>query len=169
MRGVFRCGLGGGRAFWKFGNDEGFVPPTRVPGAGKADFAVTLLPEAGFFGSADQRENRAGEDGNVGAANDFQQAEGVGHLLIAPGVAADHCNTEDFCLWGLNEKQKGLHVAAAGAGAVLVDNDFAAGLRAGGKSANQERECKYQKMLDFSAKDYLLIISPTPSPFFQKC
>src|SRR5271165_2247421 len=169
MRGVFRCGLGGGRAFWKFGNNEGFVPPAGVPGAGESDFAVTLLPEAGFFGSADQRENCAGEDGDVGAADDFQQAKGVGHLLIAPGVTADYGDAEDFCLWGLNEEQEGLHVAAARAGAVLVDNDFAAGLRAGGASANEERECKRKKMLDFSAKDYLCTITPTPSPFFQKC
>ena len=43
-------------------------------------------------------------------------------------VSADDRDAEDFNLWGLDQKRKRLHVAAAGAGAVFVDDDFAARL-----------------------------------------
>jgi hypothetical protein len=96
----------------------------------------------GFVVGADQRKDSSGGYGDVGAADDFEEAEGAGDFLVAPLVAGDYCDAEDFDLWRLEEDEKGLHVAAAGAGAVLVDDDFAAGL-CGGEARDEEEgeEC----------------------------
>ena len=109
-------------------HDERFVPPAVVPGAGEGDFAVTLLPHLGFCASANQRETGAGHDGDIGAAHDFEQAQGVRYFFIPPRVSADDRDAEDVDLRGLDQKRERLHIAAAGAGAVFVDDDFAAGL-----------------------------------------
>ena len=63
---------------------EWFVPPAVVPCAGVGDFAVTLLPHLGFCASANQRESSAGHDGNIGAAHDFEQAQGVRYFFVSP-------------------------------------------------------------------------------------
>jgi hypothetical protein len=52
-------------------------------------------------------------------------------------VAGDYGDAEDFDLGGLEEDEEGLHVAASGAGAVLIDDDFAAGFR-GGEGGEEE-------------------------------
>jgi len=85
----------------------------------------------GFGVGADEGEDGSGDDGDIGAADDFDEAEGAGDFFVAPLVAGDDGDTEDFDLGGLEEDEEGLHVAAAGAGAVLVDDDLAAGLGGG--------------------------------------
>jgi hypothetical protein len=91
----------------------------------------------GFVVRADQRENSSWDYGDIGASDDFEEAEGAGDFLVAPLVAGDYGDAEDFDLWRLEEDEKGLHVAAAGAGAVLVDDDLAAGF-GGGKGGEEE-------------------------------
>ena len=70
--GVFAAGLGGGLTFRERRHNEGFVPPAVVPGTGVGYFAITFLPQLGFFAAAHQGESSTGHDRNVGAANDFQ-------------------------------------------------------------------------------------------------
>jgi hypothetical protein len=84
-----------------------------------------------FVVRADEREDGAWEDGDVGASDDFEEAEGAGEFFVAPLVAGDNSDAKDFDFGGLEEDEESLHIAAAGAGAVLVDDDFAAGLRGG--------------------------------------
>ncbi len=95
---VFVCGLGGGRTFRQGWDDKGFVPPAIVPGAGKGHFAVTLLPELGFFAPAHQREDSSRHHRNIGAADDFEQAQGVRHFFVAPLVSADDRDAQHFNL-----------------------------------------------------------------------
>jgi hypothetical protein len=83
----------------------------------------------GFRASANQRKRGAGHDGDIGAAHDFEQAQGVRYFFISPRVSAHDSDAEYVHLWGLDQKRERLHIAAAGAGAVFVDDDFAAGLR----------------------------------------
>jgi len=99
----------------------------------------------GFVVGADQREDGSGDYADVSAADDFEEAEGAGDFLVAPLVAGDDGDAEDLDFGRLEEDEKGLHVAAAGPGAVLVDDDFVAGL-GGGKGRDEEEgeECARQ-------------------------
>jgi hypothetical protein len=85
-----------------------------VPGPGEGHFAVSFLPLLCFVAGADQRENGARHYRNVGAADDFEQAEGVGYFFVAPLVSAHHRNSEDFDLRRLDHHQKRLEIASAG-------------------------------------------------------
>jgi hypothetical protein len=96
----------------------------------------------GFVVGADQRKDSSGYYGDVGAADDFEEAEGSGDFLVAPLVAGDDGDAEDFDFGGLEEEEKGLQVTAAGPGAVLVDDDFVAGLGGGeGRDEEEGEEC----------------------------
>jgi hypothetical protein len=116
-----------------------FVPPALIPSAGEGDLAVACLPEESFLASMDERKNGAGEDWNVGAADEFEKAESVGDFFVAPLIAAGDGDAEDLHLGRLNEGEQRLHVAAAGAGAVLIDDNFA-GLLGGGWEGGQQEE-----------------------------
>ena len=100
------------------------------------EFAVKFFPTGDIFASVDERKDGAGDDGNVGASDDFEQAESVKDFFIAPGVTGEDGDAEDFGVWRVDEGEDGLHVGAAGACGVLVDDDFAFGLR--GESGGQE-------------------------------
>jgi hypothetical protein len=76
---------------------------------------------------------------DVGAADNFQKAQGVGDLFVAPLVATDNGNAEDFDLRRLNENKESLKVAAAGTRSILVNDDLAA-LLGSGERAPQQRE-----------------------------
>src|ERR1700675_4533138 len=95
MGGVFGGRLGGGLAFFGRRDDEGIVIPAGVPRAGVADFTVALLPELRFFACADERKGGAGNYGNVGAAHDFEEAEGPVDFLGEPLIAGDDVGAED--------------------------------------------------------------------------
>ncbi len=98
MSGVFAGGFGRGLAFRQRGDDEGLVPPAVIPRARESHFAEALLPYLSFFAPPHQWENRPGHDRNIGAAHDFEQAQGVRHFLVAPLVSADHRDSQDFDL-----------------------------------------------------------------------
>jgi len=133
--GVFVEGLGGGcalghwreghcRVVWLAAGVRGEIAPRSVPGAGTVDGFFLV----GFGLRADEREDGSGDDGDVGAVDELEHAEGVLDFLWLPGVAADHRDAEDFDLGGLQQDHHGHLVGAAGAGAVLVDEDEALGV-----------------------------------------
>jgi len=49
-------------------------------------------------------------------------------LFVPPLVAGDYGDSEDLDLWRLEHYEQGLQVTAAGAGAILIDDDLAARL-----------------------------------------
>src|SRR5487761_555962 len=107
VRGVFVRGLGGWRAF-----DEGrnFVWAVSfagrpVPGALIHDFAIERFPAGDEFLAVVEREDGAGDDGNVRAADDFEHAQGVGDFFVAPLVAGDDGDAEDVGLRRLNQRE----------------------------------------------------------------
>ncbi len=53
------------------------------------------------------------------------------YFFVAPLVPTDNRDPEHFDLRRLDHQQHGLQVAAAGAGAILIDDDFATRLRGG--------------------------------------
>ena len=71
----------------------------------------------------------AGHDRNIGAAHDFEQAQGVRYFFIAPRSPLTTVMPSTSTCGDWISSSERLHVAAAGAGAVFVDDDFAAGLR----------------------------------------
>ena len=95
------------------------------PGAEPCDFAVEGGLEARLLLVADERKDGAGHDGDVSAADDFEHAEGVLHFLIAPRVAGDDGDAEHVDVGRLQKDHHRHLVGAAGAGAVLVDEDEA--------------------------------------------
>jgi hypothetical protein len=67
----------------------------------------------------------------------------VQDFFIAPSVTGNDGDAEDFGIGRLHEREDGLGVGAAGAGAVLVDDNFAFFLGSEGRGdngKNQERE-----------------------------
>ena len=79
---------------------------------------------------AHQRESRSEHDGNIGAADDLEQAQGVRDFFVPPLVPGHHGYSQHFHLRRLDHQQDSLHIAAARAGTILVDDYFAAGLSA---------------------------------------
>ncbi len=143
VRSVFGGRLRGGLAFFRRRDDEGIVIPAAVPGAGVTGFAVALLPELRLFARADKREDRAGNNGDVAAAHHFKKPQGVDNFFVAPLIAGDNGDAKNFNLRRLNERGKRLHVAAAGPGAVLVDDDLAASL-SGGVGNGEDKSEKHR-------------------------
>ncbi len=64
----------------------------------------------------------------------------MGDFFIAPGVSANYGDAEDLGLRRLNQHGDRLHVAAAGSGAVFVDDDLAAGLRDAERGRERQHE-----------------------------
>ena len=56
------------------------------------------------------------------------KSQRVRHFFVAPLISADHRDAQHLHLRRLNHQHQRLHIAAAGAGAVFVDDDFAARL-----------------------------------------
>ncbi len=140
VSGIFLGWLGGGLAFGQLRNHVMFVPPAVIPGAGEGDLAISRLPEERFVTAMDEREDGSGDDWNVGAPNEFEQPQSVRDFFVAPLVAGNDGDAQDFYLRGLDQGQQGLQIAAAGAGTILIDDDFAAGLGEGCGGGNQEKE-----------------------------
>ena len=128
LRDVFGGRFRAGRAFGHGRNFRGAVNGValgEIPGALISDLAVERLPARDEFLAVDEREGGAGDDGNVGASDNFEQAQSVQDFFVAPGIARDDGDAEDFGVRRLHDGEDGLHVRAAGAGAILVDDDFA--------------------------------------------
>ena len=51
----------------------------------------------------------------------------MSNLFIAPLIAADDGNAEDFDRWRLQQHEQSLHVAAARTGTIFIDDDLTAG------------------------------------------
>src|ERR1700676_1110567 len=128
MGSIFIGGLSGRSPLRQRGGDEGLVPPAIVPGAGVGHFSVALLPLLRFFASANQRKRSAGHYRDVGASNDFKQAESVRHLFVAPLISTDHRDPKHLDLRRLDHYEESLQITATGAGAILVNDDLAARL-----------------------------------------
>src|ERR1700691_1447427 len=139
VSGVLVGGFGGGLTLEHFGNDVVFVPPTIIPGAGECNFSIHGLPQRGLVTAMHTREDGPGHDRNVGAANQLQKPQGVCYLFVAPLVAADHGDPKNLHLRRLNQGQQGLHVAAAGSGTILIDDDLAALLCQSQATCNQQK------------------------------
>src|ERR1700686_2914779 len=95
---VFIGWLGCRFSFREWGDNERLVPPAIIPGSGVSDFTVTLLPLLRFGSSAHQRKRRTRQNRNVGASNNFEQAQGMRHLFITPLIAADHSDPKHLDL-----------------------------------------------------------------------
>src|SRR5215467_14760385 len=100
------------------------MPPAIVPRAGVGDLTKMLLPHLGFLSASDKGKNRARNNRNIRAANNFKKAQRVGDLLVAPLIAGHNCNAQNLYLWRLNHYEERLQVAASRAGAVLIDDHF---------------------------------------------
>src|ERR1700722_14785073 len=137
MRGVLFDGLRGGIAFFQVGNFIGTVKGATlpvadrsfVPGSLVADFAVEALPALDQLHAIDQRIDGAGNDGNVGSADQLEHSQRVRHLFVAPHIAADHRDAEDFNFGRLQEDEDRLLVGSGGAARVLINDHFALCLR----------------------------------------
>ena len=86
-----------------------------------------------------QGEGRAAHHGNVGAAHDLEQAERVRHFFVAPLISTGHRDAQHLDLRGLDQQGQSLHITAARAGAIFVDNYFAPRLAPGERTREQQR------------------------------
>src|SRR5215469_6809846 len=138
VRGVFGGGCGVRLAFDERRNFEWAVSFSGrpVPRALVSDFAIALFPRGDELRGVFEREDGAGDDGNVSASDDFEHAESVGDVLVAPAVAGDDGDAEDLRLRGLDEREDGLQVGGGGAEGVFVDDDF--GLLLGGRGQREQ-------------------------------
>ena len=114
----------------------GEISPGAVPGERSGDGLLGI----GFGFGAEEGEDGAGDDGDVGAMDELEHAQGVLDLFGLPGVAADHGDAEDLYLGGLEEDHHGHLVGAAGAGAVLVDEDETLGVGGEGGCDGEDEE-----------------------------
>lgn len=81
-----------------------------IPRTGEGDLAAPLLPKLRFLAGANQREDGARHDGDVAAANDFDQLQRVSHFFVAPLISAHHRDAQNFDLRRLDHHQQRLHV-----------------------------------------------------------
>ena len=98
VRGVFIGRFGGGRAFGHRRNFPGAVNGVaggEIPGALINDLAVHGFPATDVFLGIDEREGGAWHDRNIGAADNFHQAQGVLDFFGEPSVAGDDGDAED--------------------------------------------------------------------------
>src|SRR3954470_14236169 len=94
------------------------VPRTLV-----RDLSVQLLPNLSSLLRANQREDGARNYRDIGATDEFQGAQRVGHFFFAPRVAGDDGNTEHFDVGRLDEYQDGLLVCSRRARCILINDD----------------------------------------------
>jgi len=109
------------------------------------DLAVKRFPPGDVFLAVHQGKSRTRNDGNIGAADNFEEAQSVQDFFVAPGVTGGDGDAEDIGVGRLHEGEDGLRVGTAGAGAIFIDDNFAFFLgregRGGGNNGkNQERE-----------------------------
>src|ERR1700758_1175370 len=123
MRRIFGRSFRRGLNFGHKRNDVGFVPPAVVPCARIRNLAVTCLPQLRLVAPANQREDGARDDRDVGASYDLEQTKRVRYFLVAPLIAADDRDSEDLNVRRLNEQRYCLKIASARTGTVLVDDD----------------------------------------------
>ncbi len=61
------------------------------------------------------------------------------HFLVAPGVAGEDSDAKNIRLRRIDKRKNGLHVRAAGARGILIDDDFALRLRV---KRNGDKPCE---------------------------
>ncbi len=106
---------------------DGAAGAGEVPRAVVVETAVLFFPKRVIGQCADEGREGAGEDGDFGAAHDFQETQRMANLCVAPVVAGGHADTEHLDLGRVEEHRDGLEVGGGGAERVLVDDDFAGG------------------------------------------
>src|SRR6266550_5442998 len=94
-----------------------------------------------------KRENCSGNNGYIRTSDDLEQAKRMRDFFIAPRVPTHHCDPQYFDLRRLDHHEKRLQIAAAGSGAVLVDNHFASWLRPGERTHKEQHECEKKSTL----------------------
>jgi len=67
-----------------------------IPSALVDDFAVERFPLGDVLLAVDERKRCPGNDRNVRAADDLQEAQRVLHFFVAPGVAGEDGDAKDF-------------------------------------------------------------------------
>ncbi len=100
-----------------------------IPSALIDHLAVQLFPSRGGFLAVDHRKHRTGHHRDIRAPYDFEQPQRVLHFFVAPRIAGHHSDTEHVRLRGIHDRKYCLHVRAARAGAILIDNHFVLVLR----------------------------------------
>ena len=73
-------------------------------------------------------------------ADDLEQPQSVRHFFVAPLIAADYSDPQHFDTLRLNQQRNRLQIAAAGSGAVFVDDDLAPRLAPSQGSGQQQRK-----------------------------
>ena len=105
----------------------------RAPGSVPRKRADERALEHGLLLGADEGKDGSGNDGDVGAVDEFEHAQGVLDFFGLPRIAADHSNTQDLDARGLQQNHHGHLIGARGAGAVLID-EHEARLGGGGEA-----------------------------------
>ena len=82
---------------------------------------LSAFGEARLFLRADQRKHSAPGHWNIGMSGQFQHAQRVQRLLVAPCVAGHDGDAQHLYMRSLKQRQHRHLVGAAGAGAVLID------------------------------------------------
>ena len=102
--------------------------------------------QAGFLFGSHQGKHRSQRNRHVAAADQFQHAQGVPRLIIAPGVSRDHGDAEHLDLRGLQQHHHRHLVRTTRAGAVLIDQHQAlAGRVGGGRRHHARGQCHRRK------------------------
>src|ERR1700722_104456 len=102
-----------------YGMATGIVPRALID-----ELAVERLPARDKFLAVNQRKSGAGNYRNVGAADNFEQAQSVLDFFVAPRVPGDDGNAENVGLGRLDQRQDGLRASPAGAVAIFVNYDL---------------------------------------------
>ncbi len=139
-------GSGGRRAGSRFRLHGGHAAPRAEP----RDFAHDRFHEACLFLGADEREDGAAGYGNIGVAGQLQHAQRVQGLFVAPSVTGDHGDAQHPHIRRLQQRQHGHLIGAAGAGAVLIDQNQPL-LRRAHRDASQRNE---RQELSFHTLDF---------------
>ncbi len=130
--------LGFYRGAWRAGNL--LRGEALSPCAEPLDLAVERGSQASIFLRANQGEDSAPGHGNVGMAGQFQHAQGVQGLFVAPLVAGDHGDAQHLDVRSLKQRQQGHLVGAAGTSTILIDEDEAFLRRAQGCNESQQKQ-----------------------------
>ena len=113
-----------------------------TPGAAPRHLTHEGYLETRLLLRADQGKHRAQGHRHVGGADQFEHAQRVLRLVVAPGVAGDHGDAENLHVRGLQQHHHGHLIRAARSRTILIDEHQAfgrQGRRAGRGSPDRRR------------------------------
>ncbi len=105
------------------------VPPREIPRTLVHNFSIKRFPLRNIFFAVHQRKSGARHHRNIGAANNFKQAQGVLHFFIAPRITGQNRDSQNIRVRRIYQRQYGLHIRTARPGAILINDHFAFSLR----------------------------------------